>query len=175
MEAYDLLSCSPSTQVMKNSQELEGTNAIEDVGLKSRERQVCGIAFEGYLSIWMKIATTNPELLMGNENSDEFINCRDRCAVGSNGNKTDHLVQAQRNIPVQKLPKKHTKAKRTRVERMRRLYTQRKAPDPLTPQTPGPALGPDEQEHWEREMDELLEWTHSLSLKELDDLLYAQI
>ncbi len=30
-------------------------------------RQVCGVAFEGYLSIWMKIATTNPELLMGNE------------------------------------------------------------------------------------------------------------
>ncbi len=47
--------------------------------------------------------------------------------------------------------------------------------DPLTPQTPGPALGPDEREHWEREMDELVEWTHSLSFKELDDLLYAQI
>ena len=46
MEAYDLLSCSP-TQVMKNSQELEGA---EGVGLKSRERQVCRIAFEGYLS-----------------------------------------------------------------------------------------------------------------------------
>lgn len=30
--------------------------------------------------------------------SDEFINCRDRCAVGSNGNKTDHLVQAQHNM-----------------------------------------------------------------------------
>ncbi len=45
--------------------------------------------------------------------------------------------------------------------------------DPLTPQTPAP--GPDEREHWEREMDELVEWTHSLSFKELDDLLYAQI
>lgn len=101
--------------------------------------------------------------------------------------------------PVQKLPKKHTKVKRTRVERMRRLYTQCKAPgdsscrsvcvlpetsphlslccvplDPPTPQT-GPALGPDEREHWEREMDELVEWTHSLSVKELDDLLYAHI
>lgn len=101
--------------------------------------------------------------------------------------------------PVQKLLKRHTTAKRTRVERMRRLYKAAgdsccrsvcvcsfrdpTSPqfllcvplDPLTPQTPAAALGPDEQEHWEREMDELLEWTHSLSFKELDDLLHAHI
>lgn len=100
--------------------------------------------------------------------------------------------------PVQKLLKKHTTAKRMRLERMRRLYTQHQAAghsscrsvclcslrdptspqfllcvplDPLTPQT----LGPDEQEHWEQEMDQLLEWTNSLSFQKLDDQLYAQI
>ncbi len=45
---------------------------IKDIGFVNKPapllyRQVCGVAFEGYLSIWMKIATTNPELLMGNE------------------------------------------------------------------------------------------------------------
>ncbi|KAK2901347.1 hypothetical protein Q8A67_009462 [Cirrhinus molitorella] len=167
MEANDMLSCSPSTQVMKNSQELE--DAIEGVGLKSRERQVCRIAFEEYLSKWMKIATTNPELLMGSENSGEFIKYTERCA--SNSSKTEHLVQAQRNIPFQKFPKKDTKAKRARVERMRRLYKQCKALDRPTPEIPG-VLCPDEQEHWEQEMDKLVEWTHSLSMKEFDDLLY---
>lgn len=42
--------------------------------------------------------------------------------------------------------------------------------EPLIPQIPGPAQGSDGREHWEQEMDELVEWTHSLSLKELDNL-----
>ncbi|KAK9979714.1 hypothetical protein ABG768_013128 [Culter alburnus] len=72
--------------------------------------------------------------------------------------------------PVQKRPKKDTQVKHTRVERMRRLYMQCRAPELLIPQIPGPAQGSDGQENWEQEMDELVKWTHSLSLKELDDL-----
>ncbi|KAK7158819.1 hypothetical protein R3I94_005225 [Phoxinus phoxinus] len=165
MEAYDMLSCPPSTQIIRNSQELEGS--VAGLGLKSNERRVCRIAFEEYLDIWMKIATTNPELLTGGESLDEFIKYTERCAVNHGSASSDKhcLIQMQRNIPVQKLPKK-----RSRVDRMRRLYMQRRAPEPPIPQIPGPAQGSDGREHWEQEMDELVEWTHSLSLKELDNL-----
>lgn len=167
MEAYDMLSSSPSTQIITNSQEMEAfkLGSVAGMGLKSSERRVCRIAFEEYLVIWMKIATTNPELLIGSESLDEF-KYTERCAVnGSASGDKDCLIQMQRNIPVQKLPKK-----RSRVERMRRLYMQCRAPEPLIPQIPGPAQGSDGREHWEQEMDELVEWTHSLSLKELDNL-----
>lgn len=97
---------------------------------------------------------------------------------------------------VQKLQNKD-KRKQKRVESMRRLYMQCKAPgeisliilqrfhlisvttattvqslclklESLTLKIP--ARDPDGLEHWEQEMDELVKWTHSLSLKELDDL-----
>ncbi|KAG1932017.1 hypothetical protein F2P79_021404 [Pimephales promelas] len=166
MEAYDILPCSPSTQIITNSQELE--DGVAGMELKSSERRVCRIAFEEYLDIWMRIATTNPELLKESDSLDEFIKYTEKCAVnyGSASSDKDCLIQMQQcNIPVRKLPKK-----RSRVERMRRLYMQCRASEPLIPQIPGPAQGSVGREHWEKEMDELVEWTHSLSLKELDNL-----
>ncbi|XP_077065287.1 uncharacterized protein LOC143717142 isoform X2 [Siphateles boraxobius] len=98
MEAYEMQSCSPSTQIITNSQELE--DGVAGMGLKSNERRVCRIAFEEYLDIWMKIATTNPELLKGSDSLDEFIRYTERCAVnnGPASSDKDCLIQMQRNI-----------------------------------------------------------------------------
>lgn len=50
-----------------------------------------------FLESDVEIACQN-QLIFFILDADEFINCRNRCAVGSSGNETDHLVQAQRNM-----------------------------------------------------------------------------
>lgn len=145
-------------------------NAVTDVCLDAEHRCVYRIPFEEYINFWMKIATTNPEVLR-RETLDELMRYTERFAApyGSAGSESHNLIQAQPtcNTSVKKLQNKD-KRKRKRLENMRRLYMQCKAPELLTPKIP--AQDPDGLEHWDQEMDELVKWTHSLSLKELDDL-----
>ncbi|MCI4377744.1 hypothetical protein PGIGA_G00207430 [Pangasianodon gigas] len=104
---------------------------------KTRDREVvCRIAFEEYLSEWVKIATTRAGHLMGKESLDELLKHPQRFAAryGFSGTETNELVEELRKTfkditygPGPRLSKKR-RSRQNRVEQMRRIYLLCKTP-----------------------------------------------
>ncbi|KAG7329827.1 hypothetical protein KOW79_006049 [Hemibagrus wyckioides] len=119
---------------------------------------------------------------MGKELLDDLIQGPVRSAAhdGVPGTETHKFVEELhkmfKDITYDPRPRKRSRTRQsrlTRVEEMRRIYLLCKTPDSEVP--PLPALtesvhSAERGELWESEVDKLVEWTHSLSLEELDRL-----
>ncbi|KAG9273679.1 hypothetical protein AMEX_G10415 [Astyanax mexicanus] len=138
----------------------------DELESESRGRAVYRIAFEEYLSAWLKIASTKA--------LNERITVPERVLVhyGFPSSEPDDLIQEKcqsfkciKSGPENKRLKTQSERKQDRVKQMRKIYQLCRTPVPAEKDS---VRDPEMKECWESEVDKLVEWTHSLSLEELD-------